>query len=169
MVQDAVPVLFRSESRRVPAEVIHSHGAVRDGLIGPEPHLPFLGLRRKSFLARLSRLLFHDHEGLATLHAAREVMSQGDGGRNEGGRSHPALLRHQHVEKAGVVVEGCEIQLLVQVAHVDRVHQSDIVGRDKMPRTRLAQHVQLFLLEGYVGVRLVAIVVESESWIRISA
>ena len=75
----------------------------------------------------------------------------------------PALLRHQHVEKAGIVVEGYEIQLLVKVAHVDRVHQADIVCRDKMPRTRLAQHVQLFLLERNVGIRLVAIVVESQS------
>src|SRR6185312_11844581 len=35
VVQDTVPVLLRSKSRRVPAKVINPHRAVRNGLISP--------------------------------------------------------------------------------------------------------------------------------------
>src|SRR5436305_2345159 len=113
MIQNAMPVLFRAESCRVPTEIVNSHSPVRDRLISPQPNLPFLRLRRKTTLPGFSRLFFHDHEGLAALYTPGQIMAEGDAGRNEGGRARLALLRHQHVEKTGIVIERDEIQIRV--------------------------------------------------------
>src|ERR1700747_2637745 len=53
VVQNAVPVFLRAERRCVPAEIIHSHGSVGDGLIGPEAQLALFRLRREHPLAGL--------------------------------------------------------------------------------------------------------------------
>ena len=171
MVEDAVPIFFCAEGCSVPAEVVDSHRAVSDRLVGPEPDLPFFRLGRKSALPGFSRLLFHDHEGLAALDTAGKVVLQGDGRVDEvpGNIGRFRLLVEQHFKKARIVVQGGKIEILVEVAQIDVIDRGpDIVGGHEVARTRFAKHAQLFFQERHVRVRLVAIIVESESGIGIS-
>src|SRR5450432_703584 len=138
MVQDAMPIFLGAEVRSVPAEVVDSHRAVRNRLISPEPDLAFFGLGRESALPRLARLLFHDHEGLATLHAAREVVSKGDSGCEDLWRRRLTLLGQDHVKETWIVVESGEIQFFVKIAEINHVQRRpNIVGGHKMRGARL--------------------------------
>ena len=124
MIQQSMPVLFGSERGRVPAKIIHAHGTVGNPLVSPKAHLAFVGLWRKCRLARLPRLLFHDHERLV-FQAAAEIMTE----RDRRGNSLPrhrtgfVLLLNEHFEKSGIIIERNKIKIGVEHSLVNCVER----------------------------------------------
>src|SRR5713226_2516364 len=114
MIENAVPVFFRPEGSRIPAEIVHPHGSVSNSLVRPQPDLPLLRLRRERPLPRFARLLFHDHKRLAAFDASREIMSHRRGGADGAYwyRARFHALIHVHFKKPGIVVESDKIEIL---------------------------------------------------------
>src|SRR5260370_15909812 len=72
-------------------------------------------------------------------------------------------------EKTGIVIGGHEIEVAIQLAHVNEIGSADVIGGDEVRRTQFAQHGQLLFKERSIGSTLVAVIIERQPGGRWSA
>src|SRR6266568_2323382 len=76
----------------------------------------------------------------------------------------------QHLEESRIVVERNKVKFFIQATEIDGVErQADIVRCHKVAGAQLAKDRQLIVDERRVGIRLITIVIESQSGIWVSA
>src|SRR5579864_4779258 len=69
-------------------------------------------------------------------------------------------------EKPGIVVGGHEIEVAIQLAHINEIGSAHVVRGDEVRGAQLSQHRQLLLKERGIGSTLVAVIVQRQPGVR---